>query len=357
MKRLLSDFNIFLYRFLFYLRRRVLRGFFQFERGKGLFVGALYQQRGRLVRPFLHSSMGVITAMSLLLAPVVAQQLPQGNEDPWQAVPAVLSAETENPQTATLISDKPRDRIIEYTVQSGDTVGVLAQKFGISEETILWANNLSARSTLKPGQTIQILPVSGIAHKVGPGDTIYSIAKKYTAEPQAIVDFPFNTFTNDETFALAVGQIIVVPDGAPPKEAPAPLAQRRRTTPDAGTVTASGTFIWPVSGNFSQGFAWYHRGIDIANKAGPDVLAADSGTVVFAGCVGGGYGCHVIIDHENGYKTLYGHFSQIYVAQGQRVARGNAIGKMGSTGRSTGTHLHFEIIQSGVQVNPLSILR
>lgn len=332
-----------------------MRGFFHFERGKSVLVGVLYQQRGKFARPFLHSSMGILAASSILLAPVIAQELPRQSDDPWQGVPKVLSVETENPQTATLISDKPRDRVIDYIVESGDTVSSLAAKFSVSADTIRWANNLDKKDSLKPGQTIKILPVSGIVHKVGPGDTIYSIAKKYSAEPQAIVDFPFNTFANDETFELAVGQVLIVPDGVPPKAAPPTLA--RRLTPDAGTVVASGNFVWPTSGNITQNFVWYHKGLDIANRSAPDVLAADAGTVISANCNAGGYGCHVILDHGNGYKTLYAHFSQIYVNEKQRVARGNPIGKMGSTGRSTGIHLHFEVYRAGVVINPLEMLR
>lgn len=307
----------------------------------------------------MHFNMGALTAASIMLAPVVAQELPgaiQVNSDPWQAIPSVLSAHTENPQIATVSSDKLRDRITQYVVQEGDTVASIAQKFGVSEDTIRWQNDIK-KDRLKAGQTIKILPVTGVAHTVKPGDTIYSIAKKYNAEAQGIVDFPFNTFVNDETFELAVGQTLVIPDGVPPKETPPPSAFARRRTPDAGTVVASGEFVWPTSGDISQGFSWYHKGVDIANRAGPDVLAADSGTVTYASCVVGGYGCHVRINHGNGDETLYAHFQQIYVEVGTRVARGNAIGKMGSTGRSTGTHLHFEIRRGGAIVNPFEVLR
>lgn len=300
--------------------------------------------------------MGVLAATSIMLAPVVAQELPGAltSEDPWERVPAVLSANTENPQTTTVISDKLRDTVVEYTVLPGDTVSGIAEKFSVSPDTLRWQNKLSG-DKLKDGQIIKILPVTGIAHRVSPGDTIYSISKRYSAEPQALVDFPFNTFTNDETFELAVGQIIIVPDGVPPAAAPTSIARRR--TPDAGTVVASGVFVWPVSGELSQRFAWYHRGIDIANKGAPDILAADSGQIEFAGCVGGGYGCHVIVHHGNGSQTLYAHLSKIYVGEGQGVARGDTLGKMGSTGRSTGTHLHFEVIQNGIHVNPLDVLK
>lgn len=355
MQRIGTEFIVFSKRLFYWLRRRILKAFFHFEQGKGVLVTGLYNQRGRFVRPFLHSGMVVLAASSILLAPVIAQELPKKDQDPWQTVPSVLSAQTENPQTVTLVSDKPRDKVEDYQIQSGDTLLAVAQKFGISEDSILFANKLKKTAKLKPGQIIKILPVTGLAHSVRPGDTIYSIAKTYSAEPQAIVDFPFNTFTNDETFELAVGQTIIVPDGVPAREAPPAFARRR--TPDAGSVVASGDFVWPASGELSQRFVWYHRGVDIANRSSPDVLAADSGTVEYAGCLGGGYGCNVIINHGNGYQTLYAHFAKIYVDSGQRVGRGSAVGKMGSTGRSTGIHLHFEIIQNGAPINPLNVLR
>jgi len=305
--------------------------------------------------------MAAISALSVILAPVLTEEFPGKVRDPWKlpTVSTVLSASVEN-ETATLVSDKPRDKIVKYTVEEGDTLSSVAEKFGISVETIVWQNKLpSDKVIIKPGQILEILPVSGVSHQVQKGDTIYSIAKTYNAEPQAIVDFPFNTFVNDETFTLAVGQTIIVPDGIPPKQTPStPSAFVKRLTPDAGTVAASGIFIWPASGAISQYFSWYHNGIDIANAGAPNILAADSGTVITAGWPDNiGYGNRVIIDHGNGYKTLYAHLSQIYVVAGQRVRRGDSIGKMGSTGRSTGTHLHFTVIRDGIAVNPLSLLK
>lgn len=340
-----------------FLCRRTHTNFLRFEEGKGKVAELLYRQRGRMARPFIHSGMATLAAFGIMVVPVIAQELP-GGTDPWQqqAPSSVLSAATENPALLTSISDKPRDRIFEYTVREGDTISTISEEFGVSQETIMWENDLKKNAVLKPGQTLKILPETGVSHKVARGETIYSIAKKYGAEPQAIVDFPFNTFVNDETFALAVGQTLIIPGGTPPKEAPAP-SRFARITPDAGTITASGTFVWPAAGRLSQGYVWYHKGIDIANKAVPSVLAADGGVVEYSGCLGWGYGCHVILNHGNGFKTLYAHFSQLYVSAGQRVARGNTLGKMGSTGRSTGTHLHFEIIQNGVSLNPLDFLR
>ena len=133
------------------------------------------------------------------------------------------------------------------------------------------------------------------------------------------------------------------------------VAQR---TPNAGAVSAIGQFVWPIGGVITQRFVWYHKGVDIAAGFGTPVLAADSGRVFVAGWPDNtGYGNRVMIDHGNGYVTLYGHLSRIYVTAGQTVKRGDQVGAEGSTGRSTGPHLHFEIRKGGAALNPLDFLR
>ena len=327
--------------------------------GKEVFVSVLYRKRGKYTRPLIHLGMSVLAGLSIIIAPAVAQEFPGRSIDPWsipQSV-TVVSASTQEASIQTNFSDGVRGEIIDYLVQRGDTVSSIAQKFDVSADTLLWQNNLTTKAAIKEGQTLQVLPITGVAHTVKKGDTVYSIAKKYDVDPQEIVNYPFNSFSNDETFQLAVGQVIVVPNGVKPADVllPAP-ARIRQTTPDAGTIAGSGVFVWPVSGTISQRFVWYHKGLDIANRAAPDVLAADSGRVIAAGWDNSGYGNRVIVDHGNGYRTLYGHLQKVYVLPGQGVTRGNAIGKMGSTGRSTGIHLHFEVILNGVYLNPLSVL-
>lgn len=354
-----SDLKLFFKELTVYIIKNLHLSFMRFEEGKGVFVTALYKQRGKMARRLMHTGMAGLAAAGMMIAPLIAQEFPGRSVDPWEipSTSTVLSAATEDSNTTTLVSEKMRDKAVEYIVRDGDTVSTIAEKFGISAETIRWQNDLGSKDTIKVGQTLEVLAVTGVSHKVGKGDTVYSIAKKYDTSPQGIVDYPFNSFANDETFELAIGQIVVVPDGIPP--AAAPTSPRiRQITPDAGTVVASGSFVWPAGGSITQRFAWYHKGIDIANRAAPSILAADSGTVVAAGWLDGyGYGNRVIVDHGNGYRTLYAHLSQVYVVPGQTVARGAAIGKMGSTGRSTGTHLHFEVIRNGVYLNPLSVLQ
>ena len=204
---------------------------------------------------------------------------------------------------------------------------------------------------------MKILPVSGVAHTVVSGDSIYSVAKKYQANAQAILNFPFNDVGED--FQLASGTVLIVPEGAPPAAPkPAPtqyLASEKQniTVEELG----SAQFIWPASGGISQYFSWYHPAIDISNLGGGPIRASDSGTVTVAGWSDNyGYGNRVIIDHGNGYTTQYSHLSAIYVTGGQKISKGETLGAMGSTGRSTGVHVDFIIRKGGTALNPLSIL-
>ncbi len=351
-----EDIKLFFRELFKFIFKSLHISFLKFESKKGVFVTALYKQRGKMSRQLTHSGMATLATLGIIIAPVIAQEFPGKSINPWEisAAPSVLSASTDDPGIDTQISSKVRDSILDYTVQEGDTIKSIAVKFDISESTIRWQNDLSG-DKIKVGQVLKILPVTGIAHKVQKGDTVYSIAKKYDSDAQAIIDFPFNSFSNDETFELAIGQIVIVPDGVMPAATVTPRI--RQTTPDAGTVVASGQFVWPTAGTITQRFAWYHPGLDVANRGLPGVIAADAGRVVSAGWDSSGYGNMVLIDHGNGFVTRYGHLSVLSVISGQTVGRGAMIGKMGSTGRSTGPHLHFEIYLNGTRVNPLNYLR
>ena len=357
---LIFDFKEFLAAWRQFLWTRGYRVFVKFEAGKRLIASILYRQRGRFARPFVHSAMGGIVAMAVTLAPVLASSFPGVEPELSQdLVPAAQVLEIDYDETSTQVSDKVRDRVEEYVVKVGDTVSAIADKFGVSRDTVRWENNLASVNAIKPGQTLRILPVTGVRHKVGRGETVYTIAKKYGANAQAIVDFPFNTFSDNETFALAVGQDLIVPDGEKPNEVLwSPPKYVAQNTPNAGSVTGSGQFVWPIGGRITQRFAWYHRGVDIATSMGTPVLAADSGTVQVAGWPdNSGYGNRVVINHGNGYVTWYAHLSRVSVSVGQAVSRGQQIGLEGSTGRSTGPHLHFEIRKNGVFQNPLNYLK
>lgn len=329
----------------------------EMESGKDVIVDGLVVKRGRYARPFLHTGMTGLFLIGILLAPVLTRGMEEDGVTSVQGV--VLGLGGDMAEMTTSVSIKPRDGVVTYIVQSGDTVSSIGVKFDVSVDTIRWQNNLKSINSIKPGDKLEVPPITGIVHKVKRGETIYSIAKKYDVTAQQIINWPFNTYGNDENFELATGQVLVVPDGVMPAEILwDPKRYIAQTTPDAGAVSGSGQFIWPVAGVISQRYVWYHKALDIANSAAPGILAADSGRVVLAGWPdSAGYGNRVMIDHGNGFVTLYAHLSQINVNSGQSVNRGDVIGRMGSTGRSTGIHLHFEIRQGGSLLNPLDYLK
>ena len=351
-----------------YLYHKTYRWYRHFETGKGAVVDVLYQRRGKYARPVVHAGMVGLLFFGVTVGPVIIRaqedvisqsQLPQAQ---------VLGMSTEEmygqgvtTQSGEGVLEYRGGEIIDYAVQDGETLSQIAGKYNLKVDTLLWANGIDSEKTpIRVGQTLKIPPVDGVIHKVKKGETVYSVAKKYETNPQGLVDYPFNTFTNDETFALAVGQVLMVPDGVMPelKQVAPQSSLAKILTPDAGVVSAIGSFVWPASGGISQGYRFYHKAIDISNKSGGSILAADSGRVTVAGWPDNyGYGNRVMIDHGNGYQTLYGHMSKVSVVPGQSVNRGDVIGQMGSTGRSTGVHLHFEIRTGAGLQNPLNYLK
>lgn len=346
-----------------YIRLRGYRFFARFEVGKDFLVDILYQKRGRYARPFLHFGTISLLFFVITFGPIIFAK----SDVPVQELGGgVLALGTDfTTDFYTLQAEEVRQyrggETTTHIVQEGETIASIATRYGLEDSTILWENNLTATSKIKPGQELVILPVDGVRHKVKKGETIFTIGKKYGLEDtqtQVIVDYPFNEFLNDETFELATGQFLMVPGGVLPN---VPVARRPVAvviTPDAGAVSGTGNFVWPAAGRITQGYSFYHKAFDIANRAGGAILAADSGTVVIAGWVdNSGYGNRVMIDHGNGYVTLYAHMSVVQVRPGQRVNRGDVLGQMGSTGRSTGVHLHFEIRSGGGLLNPGNFLK
>lgn len=327
-----------------------------FEEVKSAIVDLLLVKRGRYSRHFLNISFLFLVAGAVVAGPAIGEYNPSirndANYSDANSTYLLASNSQDEFSTATNPSNKPRFDILDYEVVSGDTLAGVADKFGISIDTIRWANTLKS-DNLIPGQMLRIPPVTGIVEKVGPGDTIYSLAKKYKSDPQKIVNFPANDFADLDTFALNIGQTLFIPDGVMPEAAPVYIAQQVPQIISGG----GGRFMWPTQGLITQYPVSYHMAVDIANPSAPPVAAGDDGTVSYANCVGGGYGCHIIIDHAGGFQTLYGHLQAFYIKAGDRVARGQVIGKMGSTGRSTGTHLHFEVRLNGILLNPLSYLK
>lgn len=369
MNSLTDDLKALIAALIWYSKRKIKFFAREFELVKNIIKDILMFGRGVHQKRFWHGTMIMLVLVGILTSGVfggqslISSSFPGiGGPDPrfteaFEPFPnGPMVSGFQDPQTK--ISQKPRSEIIDYKVESGDTLSSIASKFGVSSDTIRWANDLTG-DQIKPGQLLKILPVAGVAYTVKSGDTLESVAKKFSAEAQAIMDFPFNDVPDD--FSLKIGQLLIVPDGSPPEiKAPRPKPQYLAQGPTSSAFSAPGgaQFIWPTNGILTQYFSWYHPGIDIANRAGPAVAASDGGVVLVAGWPdSSGYGNRVVLDHGNGYTSLYAHLSNIYVSAGQTVSRGQLIGQMGSTGRSTGTHTHLEIHYKGVALNPLAILK
>lgn len=318
----------------------------------------MYRQRGRFSQTFIGASMAILSFLTIVFSSQLEALINSSGNQGEGSTYLIMAA--DNSGANTLVSELPKGETTEYRVVDGDTVSSIAQKFGVTIDTIMWENNLKTIDSIKVGQILKILPVTGVRYKVKRGETIYSIAKAYQVDAQNIIDYPFNTFSNDETFALSAGQELIIPDGIKPKETVLDTTRYTAKTvaPVAG-VKGEGNFMWPTSGTISQKYYWYHRAVDIANHSNPVIVAAQGGTVTSAGWNGGGYGNYVVINHGNGYSTLYAHMvtGSIVVQPGQVVRQGQKIGTMGNTGRSTGTHLHFEIKGPNGNLDPLSVLR
>jgi murein DD-endopeptidase MepM/ murein hydrolase activator NlpD len=266
-----------------------------------------------------------------------------------------------------------RDKLRTYTVQQGDTLTGIARRFGVSMMTVWWANKLKSKDELRVGQKLIIPPTSGLVITVAEGDTLEALAAKHKVKAAEIVEF--NGLT-DET--LVLGQVLVVPDAlgkaiATPKPTPRSVAAARPRTitsrSSGGTRVRTpaqytgGVFAWPVAGGYiSQYYRPGHPAIDIAADYGTAVRAAAAGTVIFSGWKSNGGGYQIWIAHGSGLYTTYNHLSSLAARTGERVRRAEMIGRIGTSGWSTGPHLHFEVWRGAVwgggrRVNPLAYLR
>jgi murein DD-endopeptidase MepM/ murein hydrolase activator NlpD len=279
-------------------------------------------------------------------------------------------------QPHTDVPSRPRSEVTKYTVQVGDTLFGIAEKFGLKPESILWANQFVLGDNphnLQPGQVLNILPVDGAYHRWSVGDGLNGVAKFFGVDPQEIVDFPGNhldpqTIGDYSNPNIQAGTWLIIPGGqrafvnwsAPeiPRDNPgvAKVLGPGACSAVANGAIGSGTFVWPANSHFLSGFDYNpsanHSGIDIDGNTGDPVYAADNGVVVYAGWNNWGYGNVIVINHGNGWQTLYAHLSQIYVDCGQSVYQTNIIGAIGNTGNSSGSHLHFEMMYNGTKVNP-----
>jgi len=269
----------------------------------------------------------------------------------------------------TDIPEHPRYKPEEYKVRRGDSVFGIAKQFNIKPETVLWANYdilQDSPDSLRIGQVLKVPPVDGVYYQWQAGDTIDAIAKKFKASPDAILDWPGNEIdlTNPE---IKPSTYVMIPGGF--REfvqwiIPTVARGRSGTASVGGSAcgagpVGSGAFVWPANNNYLSGNDYWsgHLGIDIAAGEGGAVYAADSGVVTMAqGGWNYGYGNVIMIDHDNGYVTLYAHLSQINVSVCQGVLAGRLIGLSGNTGNSSGAHLHFEVRLNGGFVNPWYVL-
>ncbi len=258
-----------------------------------------------------------------------------------------------------------RTGVVDYTIGGGDTVSLVAAKFGLGYKSILWANGIDDRSIIKPGMVLKIPPVDGVLYTVKSGENLTALVQKYQADLNRTLDV--NRLP--DASAIQVGQVVTLVGGQPPAPpAPPPSSRSQPRSPffDVGVASsdqsgargnriAGAGYLWPTPNHrINQYFrGYYHTGIDIEGTYASPIYAAKDGVVSAVRFERYGYGFHIIISHGDGTQTLYGHASKIFVKTGQRVDRGQTIAMVGSTGRSTGTHLHFEIIIGGVKVNPL----
>jgi murein DD-endopeptidase MepM/ murein hydrolase activator NlpD len=281
----------------------------------------------------------------------------------------------------TTIPNRQRREVLIYTVQAGDTLFGIAALYGLTPESLLWANYDALQDNphlLKPGMELKIPPVNGIVYTVEAGDTVESIAEKYKATTDAIYQdgFEWNQLKPGEQ--PQVGATLIIPGGSREFKSWS-LTQADNSPAGTGStdgvpvggysnagfcndvsvgLVGTGSFIWPIDQHWVSGnnYAAWHPGLDLAAHMGDPIYAADNGTIIYAGWNTWGYGNLVVIDHGNGWQTWYAHNSAIYVGCGQNVFQGSVISAAGSTGRSTGPHLHFETRSNNTYINPFNVL-
>ncbi len=307
---------------------------------------------------------------------------------PTQPAPALppfepdtaLSGVSRATDLHTTVPARPRTEVIKYTVEQGDTLFGIAEMFGLKPETLLWGNQFVLGDNphnLRPGQELNILPVDGTYYRWSAGDGLNGVAKFFGVQPEDIVNYPGNhldpaTIGDYASPNIAPGTWLIVPGGkrefvtwsAPviPRDNPgvAKVLGPGACGSIADGAIGAGVFIWPSNHHYLSGFDFSpstnHNGIDIDGETGDAVYAVDNGVVVYAGWNNWGYGNVVVINHGNGWQTLYAHLSAYNVGCGQSVYQGNVIGAIGNTGNSSGSHLHFEMLYNGAKVNPWDYL-
>lgn len=278
--------------------------------------------------------------MEVLKPEVIEENTGGADEDLSTISGDTLSATSGTLRFSTEELDIPlNDTISVYEVKKGDTISSVAKAFGVSRNTIIWANDIKG-STLTPGDTLVILPITGIKYTIKRGDTVTSIARKYKADIDDIAKY--NGIAKDAE--LAIGDVILLPEGEI-TQALVPAVAKKRPVASRLSTAPLGFFVRPLQGGIKTQNIHGHNAVDIAAQRGTPVVATAAGKVVVArtGGYNSGYGNMIIIIHENNIQTLYAHLRDVYVAPGTVVTQGQVIGSVGNTGRSTGPHLHIEV--------------
>jgi len=278
----------------------------------------------------------------------------------------------------TTIPSRPRNSVITYTVQTGDTLFSIADAYNLKPETLLWGNFDILEDNpnfLSPDQVLNILPVDGTFYQWKIGDDLAAISAFYNVESQSITNYSGNylDLANGAGGSpeIEAGKWLVVPGGSRPIKDWGPPAISRTNPASAryygeghcGDVYegayGTGTYVWPTVDRsiVGYGYSTVHPAVDIGGSVGNSIFATDSGVVVYAGWSNYGYGNLIVIDHGNGWQSAYAHLSSVAVGCGQSVFQGGAIGGLGSTGNSSGPHLHFELAYNGAKENPINYLQ
>jgi len=315
------------------------------------------------------------TALEIEPQPTIVElQLPKGEAQlPSYSGVGALTNLQRKAMLDTLIPSRPRTKIVEYTVDQGDSVFAIASTYGIQPETVLWSNYAVLKDdphSLAPGMDLKIPPVDGVYYQWQEGDSLQSVADEFDVDLNEILTWSGNRLdlTNPE---VEVDGWVMIPGGQREfQQWIVPVPARGSAGVSTGMygggacpggydgLYGSGAFIWPVNNQTLSGNDYWsgHLAIDIGVVIGDPIVAADAGVIMFSGWSSGGYGYTVAIDHGNGYQTLYAHLNGVSVACGQSVRQGQLIGSGGSSGNSTGPHLHFEVRLNGGFVNPWYVL-
>jgi murein DD-endopeptidase MepM/ murein hydrolase activator NlpD len=328
---------------------------------------------------FLHAPVAFSAFTGSTIQPTVEVGIVPPTEEPNEVTdvslpdiaPPVVAAVSRASNPHTIVPDRPRSAAAEYVVEKGDSVFGIAKYFSLKPTTVLWANYDVLNDNpnqLAIGDKLRIPATDGVFYKWKEGDTLQGVAEKFKANVKEILTWPGNHLDLLNP-VIKAGTYVMVPGGWRPTQpwlvptmwkanSGASRGLKSGCATSGGGLVGSGYFVWPANNHYLSGNDYWegHLGIDIAAGEGAPVYASDSGVVVWAAPIGGGYGNMIMIDHGNGYTTVYGHLSAFLVSCGSSVGQGQRIALAGSTGNSTGAHLHFEVRQGGAFINPWYVL-